>query len=202
MMADIGLPLIVYYGLHTLGAADRLALTAAAGAAGVRLVWEAWRAKHVTWFAAIMLGVFGAGALLTLTGGDPRMILLKDSAGTALIGGVFMLSMVGKTPLTLAAAQAWHPGRSEQLAHLYSTDGRVRRVFRVTTLGWGVGMLGESVMRVPLVYLTPVDVMVGLSTALMVAAMVMLAIWNGVYVTRAARRTPALRILLPGRLRE
>lgn len=51
--------------------------------------------------------------------------------------------------------------------------------------------------RVPLIFLLPVDVMVGLSTALMIAAMAGLAIWNGVYISLAARRTPALSILLP-----
>lgn len=200
-MADIGLPLVAYYGLHAWGAADRVALTAAAGAAGARLLWEVWRGKHITWFAAIMLAVFGAGALLTLTGGDPRTILLKDSAGTALIGAVFLLSLVGLTPLTLAAAQSWHPGRAGQLADLYRTNWHARRIFRFTTLGWGIGLLGESVVRVPLVYLLPVDVMVGLSTALMIAAMVLLVLWNGVYINRAARGTPELRILLPGRRR-
>lgn len=49
------------------------------------------------------------------------------------------------------------------------------------------------------IFLLPVDVMVGLPTALMIAAMAALAIWNGVYISLAARRTPALSILLPAR---
>jgi hypothetical protein len=53
-------------------------------------------------------------------------------------------------------------------------------------------------LRVPLVFLLPVDVMVGLSTALMIAAMAGLAVWNAAYITAAARRAPELSILLPG----
>ena len=197
LIADIGLPLIAYYALHAVGASDRTALTVAAAAAAARLVWDAWRRKQVTWFASIMLAVFGAGAVLTLTGGDPRTILLKDSIGTGLIGLVFLLSLIGRTPFTLAAAQAARPALAERLAGLYREDHRARRVFRVSTLGWGAGLLGESVLRVPLVYLLPIDVMVGLSTVLMITAMAALVVWNGVYLTRAARRAPALRILLP-----
>jgi hypothetical protein len=41
--------------------------------------------------------------------------------------------------------------------------------------------------------------MVGLSTAMMIAAMAGLAVWNAAYITAAARRTPELSILLPAR---
>lgn len=54
-------------------------------------------------------------------------------------------------------------------------------------------------LRVPLVFLLPVDVMVGLSTAMMIAAMAGLAGWNAAYITAAARRTLELSILLPAR---
>ena len=53
-------------------------------------------------------------------------------------------------------------------------------------------------MRIPLVYTLPVDVMVGLSTAMMIAAMLVHTICTGAYVTRAARRVPELEMLLPG----
>jgi hypothetical protein len=36
----------------------------------------------------------------------------------------------------------------------------------------------------------------------MITAMATLVVWNGVYITRAARRTPALQILLPPAFRE
>jgi hypothetical protein len=160
-------------------------------------VWLAVRSRHVTWFAAVMLAVFGAGAALTFTGGDARVLLLKDSATTAMIGAVFLVSLLGERPLTLSAAETWRPAQAQRLAELYRTEPAARRAFRVSALGWGAGLLGESALRVPLVYLLPVDVMVGLSTAMMIAAMAGLAGWNAVYITRAARRTPALSILLP-----
>ena len=56
---------------------------------------------------------------------------------------------------------------------------------------WGAGLLGESLVRVPLVYLVPVDLMVGLSTVMMVCTMAALAGWNILYVLRAAGGTRA-----------
>ena len=105
LACDVGLPLIAYYGLHAFGASDRAALLTATAAAGVRLVWVAARTRHITWFASVMLAVFGAGTALTFTGGDARVLLLKDSATTAMIGAVFLTSLIGERPMTLSAAQ-------------------------------------------------------------------------------------------------
>ena len=149
LLADIALPLVAYYALHAIGVSDRIALTAAAVAAGVRLIAEALLRRRVTWFASIMLVTFGVGAVLTLTGGDPRTILLKDSAGTGLIGVVFLVSLIGPAPFTLAATETWRPDQAAHAARLYRGDRRVRRVFRATTLLWGAGLLGESLCASP-----------------------------------------------------
>lgn len=197
LACDVGLPLLGYYTLRGFGASDWAALLAATAAAGARLAWVAVWTRRITWFAAIMLSLFGAGTALAFVGGDPRVLLLKDSASTAMIGAVFLISLIGEHPLTLSAAQTSRPALAERLAALYRSEPAARRAFRVSALGWGAGLLGESTLRVPLIYLIPVDVMVGLSTAMMIVAMAGLAIWNAAYITRAARRTPALAILLP-----
>jgi hypothetical protein len=201
LACDVGLPLIGYYTLHGLGASDWAALLTATAAAGARLAWVAVRTRRITWFAAVMLAVFGAGTALAFAGGEPRVLLLKDSATTAMIGAVFLISLLGERPLTLSAAQTWRPARAQLLAELYRSEPAARRVFHVSALGWGAGLLGEATLRVPLVYLLPVDLMVGLSTAMMIIAMAGLAIWNAAFITRAARRTPALALLLPARSR-
>ena len=201
LACDVGLPLIGYYTMHGFGASDRAALLTATAAAGVRLVWVAVRTRRITWFAAVMLAVFGAGTALTFTGGDPRMLLLKDSATTAMLGVVFLVSLLGERPFTLSAAQTAKPAQARRLAELYHSEPEARRAFRVSALGWGAGLLGEAALRAPLVYLLPVDLMVGLSTAMMIVAMAGLAIWNATYIIRAARRTPALSVLLPIRAR-
>jgi hypothetical protein len=157
--------------------------------------------RHITWFAAVMLAVFGAGTALAFAGGDPRVLLLKDSATTAMIGAVFLTSLLSERPLTLSAAQTWKPAQAQRLAELYRSEPAARRAFRVSALGWGAGLLGEAALRAPLVYLLPVDLMMGLSTAMMIIAMAGLAIWNVAHITRAARRTPALSVLLPARTR-
>lgn len=198
LVFDIGLPLGAYYTLHALGASDWAALLAATAVAGLRLVVVAVWTRRVSWFAAIMLGLFGVGLALAFVGGEPRFVLLKDSFTTATIGAVFLASLLGEHPMTLAGAQAWKPHQAQALGALYRSEPGARRAFRVSSLGWGLGLVTEAVLRIPLIYLLPVEIAVGASTVLMIIAMVAIAVWNAVYVSRAARRDPALSVLLPG----
>lgn len=195
---DIGLPLVGYYTLHALGASDWAALLAATAAAGVRLVAVAAWTRRVSWFAAVMLAVFGVGLALAFVGGEPRFLLLKDSFTTAMIGAVFLASLLGEHPMTLTGAQTWKPHQAQALDVLYRTEPDARRAFRISALGWGIGLVAEAALRIPLIYLLPLDIAVGVSTALMITAMVAIAVWNAVYITQAARRSPALSVLLPG----
>ena len=52
------------------------------------------------------------------------------------------------------------------MAERYRTEPAVRHGHFVASMVWGVGLLAEALMRVVLVFLLPISVVVGLSTAL------------------------------------
>jgi hypothetical protein len=186
---DVGLPVVAYYALHLLGASDWVALPAGSAVAAFRIVWVALRRRTLNAFATVMLLVYGAGFLLALATGDPRTLLLKTSLVTGAVGVVFLVTAIrGRRPLTLAAMQSFAPAKAAQAQEQYDTDPQVRRGHRLSSLVWGVGLPAEALLRIPLVYLLPVDVAVGATEALLIAALVLLASWNGWYVRRARRR--------------
>jgi hypothetical protein len=191
LLWDVGAPLVAYYALRLLGASEWVALLVATLAAGVRLVWVAVRARQVTWFAAVMLAVFGLGLALAFVGGDARFLLVKDSFGTALVGLVFLASLLGGKPLTLSAFQTSQPWKAREMEEFYRTIPPVRHTFRLSAVVWGVGLLLEAIVRIPLIYLLPIDVMVGVSTAMMVAVIVGLSLWNGWYGARTGPKARA-----------
>lgn len=191
LLLDVGAPLVAYYALRLLGATDWVALLVATLVAGVRLVWVAVRTRQVTWFAALMLAVFGLGLVLAFVDGDPRFLLVTDSFTTALVGLVFLASLLGAKPLTLSAFQTSQPHKAREMEEFYRTLPPVRRTFRVSAVAWGVGLLLLSIVRIPLIYLLPLDVMVGLSTGLLVAVIVGLSIWNGWYGARTGPKARA-----------
>jgi hypothetical protein len=185
---DVGLPLVAYYALHFLGASDWIALLTASCAAGLRIVWAAVRDRRLNLFAVVMLVVFGVGLALAFVGGDPRFLLLKDSFVTGAVGLTFVVTSLLGRPLTFAAMQSFSPSRAESLAQRYRDDPRVRHGYRLTSWVWGIGLLLEAALRVPLVFLLPIDVMVAVSQAMMIAAFALLIAWTSWYVRRATAR--------------
>jgi hypothetical protein len=190
---DVGLPVATYYTLHLLGASDWVALLASSLVAGLRIVVGAVRTRTLNPFAAVMLLVFGIGLVLTFVSGDPRFLLVKESFVTGAVGLTFLVTAIrGRRPLTLAAQQSWMPDKSDELAAEYRTDPDVRRGHRYVSMVWGVTLLVEAALRVPLVYLLPPSVMVGVSTAMAVLAFGGLAVWTGRYTARARQSDPTL----------
>jgi hypothetical protein len=184
---DVGLPVLTYYALHLLGATDWVALLAATGVAGLRIGWDALRHRRLNQFAVVMLLIYGIGLVLALATGDPRALLLKSSLVTGAVGAVFLITaIIGRRPLTLSALQSFQPARAEKFTEAYRTDPDVRRGFRLTSTVWGVGLLAEALLRLPIVYLLPIDIGYGLSEALFVAAFVILIGWTAWYMRRGA----------------
>lgn len=188
---DVGLPVLGYYALHLAGASDFVALLAATGLAGVRIVWVAVRERALNPFATVMLVVFGIGLVLALVSGDPRFLLLKNSIVTGAIGLVFVGTTLWGTPLTLAASQSFQPARKAELRHEYETNPHVRHGHRLSSTVWGVGLILDALVRVPLVFLLPIDVMVGLGEVMSIAVIGGLLAWNIWYVRRATARREA-----------
>jgi hypothetical protein len=184
---DVGLPVLTYYALHLLGATDWVALLAATAVAGLRIGWDAVRHRRLNQFSVVMLLIYGIGLVLALVTGDPRALLLKSSLVTAAVGAVFLATaVIGRRPLSLSALQSFQPDKAELFAERYRSDPDVRHGFRLTSTVWGVGLLAEALLRLPLVYLLPIDIGYGASEALFVAAFVVLIGWTVWYMRRGA----------------
>lgn len=180
---DVGLPVAAYYALHLLGYSDFVALLVAALAAALRIVWVAVRERTLNQFAGVMLVIFGLGLLLSLVSGDPRFLLLKGSIISGAIGIVF-LALRSTRPLTLAAQMSQQPAHAKELEEEFRTQPAVRAGHKRASTVWGVGLLAEAVLRIPLIYLLPVDIMVGLSTAMQIAVIGLLIVWTARFTKR------------------
>jgi hypothetical protein len=175
---DVGLPLAAYYVLHLAGATDWAALLAATGAAACRLLWTAFKGRSLNPFAMLMMIVFGLGLGLTFLTGDPRFLLLKDSVITGSIGISFLaLSALGH-PLTLDAAKTWSPQRAGDMDREFHNNPAVHRWHLKISAVWGAVLIVEASARAVLVYLLPIDVMVGVSAALAVTVFAALIAWT------------------------
>ncbi len=90
VLKDIAPPLLAYYGLRAAGASEYVALLSATVLAGVKVLYEAIKARRLDPFAGYLMLSFGMSLVVGLETSDPSLIL----AGNTLVngtGGLFLL---------------------------------------------------------------------------------------------------------------
>jgi hypothetical protein len=184
MVYDVVPSVATYYGLRILGADPYLALLGATAVAALRLLYVLWTDHTFDRFAAFMVVIFAIGLALSFVTGDPRFLLMKDSVTTAVSGLIFGVSWLLGRPLMLTAVQrfgARSDAEAREMEDWWRTDVVFRHMIAVMSGAWCLGLIGEAAVRVPLIYLLPIDVMAGLSTVLSVAVLGGLFVWTQWY---------------------
>jgi hypothetical protein len=188
LLWDAGLPLAAYYGLRLAGQSETVALLAGAVLAALRIGWVAARHRKFDGVAALLTAVLAVGLVLSSVSGDARFLLVKESFGTA-AAAVVLLVTARRDPLILVAVRA---GSNEQkraeIDRLCAHVPEFRRSFVLMSVVWGIALLAEAALRVPLVYLLSADVVAGLSVVLLLAVIGLLSAWTAWYAGRVQNR--------------
>jgi hypothetical protein len=185
----IGGPIAVFYLLRGVGVSDLAALAAGAVlpalGAGYTLV-----AKHrADTVSVLMLATMALALLTSVITHSPRFLLAKDGIMTALWGLWFLLSARGQRPAALIFARPLmehmklFAGRSWDL--LWDTEPRFSRIWRVTSVMWGVALLIDAAVRVVISYTLPVDAVPGIGGFLYPVTFVILQVAGTVYFSHA-----------------
>ncbi|MFI9509634.1 VC0807 family protein [Nocardia sp. NPDC052566] len=194
IIRDIALPLGAYYGLSELGYSDFAALLGGTLVGGALMAVDIIRSRRLEPFAVIMAGVFAFGLISSLITGDARLMIVKESFGTVIIGAAFLIGTMAGKPLTYLSARkvmAAEPAKLAAFEERYRTTPAMRRNFARLGILWGVVLLAEAAVRVVLAFQLPVHTMAWLSSVLMVAVMVPMIMLSAVLSKRMNRTTPA-----------
>jgi hypothetical protein len=140
--------------------------------------------------ASFMTVMMLLGAGISLIHGGERFLLAREALVTAAAGIGFLASARSQRPLTLVFARPLMESRFPRHGSGVSWDllwarlPRFRRVWRVTTVLWGVGTLLDAVGRVAIAYTLPVDLVPALSTAFYaITSLVLMVITNVYFIT-------------------
>jgi len=87
--------------------------------------------------------------------------------------------------------QEGDPARAAEFEQKWSDLPGFRRNFRIMSAIWGAGLLFDAVARIPLVLALSTSAAVTASTALFIATMVLLSLWNVRFVKRIQARAAA-----------
>ncbi|QFY13117.1 DUF3159 domain-containing protein [Nonomuraea phyllanthi] len=191
VLADVGLPVAVYYACRIAGLDQLPALLLGGLAALLRTAVVAVRLRRFNGLATLVAAGFGVAVLLAELTGDPRLVLAKESVVSGLLGLLLLGSCLVGHPLMYALMRRLNAEDHDKLAeweHMWQVRPEFRRVFTVITLVWGAGALAEALVRLPLIYGLPLDVMAGVSTALQLGTIAVLMGWTLLYRKRRADR--------------
>jgi intracellular septation protein A len=187
VLLDVLLPIGAYFGLVSCGLTPAWALAASAGIAVVALGVRWVRAREVSTLGVLVLVRFVLGLLVALLTGDARFVLVKDYVVTFVIALAALATLGLDRPFIARIRRDLSPD-PERFDDEWARNAAFRRVHRRLTALWVVGLVGEVVVAVVIVYTTPLAVAVVVTGVLTPAVLLTLI---AVTQVRAGRATAA-----------
>jgi hypothetical protein len=155
---DLVGPLLVFQLCRRVGVAEVWSLVIAGVLPAVGVVVEWVRFRTVQAMGVVVLGGLALGVGFALISDDPKVVLLKDVAITAVFGAACLVSLTLRRPLIFHFVQAFYggPHTSEgiELDQDYDRYREVRRFWRVGTAVWGTVSLAQATARVVVIQTT------------------------------------------------
>ncbi|GAS95881.1 uncharacterized protein RMCC_2847 [Mycolicibacterium canariasense] len=185
MLLDIAPPLVGYYGLRALGVSEYIALLTATVLAGIKVGYDAIKARRLDPFAGYLMLNFGLSLAVGLATSDARMLMVGDT----LVGGIGALIFLGSCvigkPLTQVVAERVQPddGSPEPGEAAFK-----HRVHVLLSAIWGVGLLIGMLVSLGIIFSFSVDVGKGVNTAVSLALTGVLILVTIVIAKRAGAR--------------
>ncbi|MFD4575511.1 VC0807 family protein [Streptomyces sp. NPDC058417] len=188
VLVDLAAPIGLYYGLTAAGVDDLIALTAGAVVPAVATLWRFARTRRIDVLGVFVTTMLVLSLVVSAVGGSARLLLVRDGWLTGVAGLGFLVSLRGRRPLAFGFSRRLLERRSKggrDWDELWEENARFRRIWRVTTVIWGIGLLVDSGVRTLMAYTLPVHLVPALNGAQYgVFTLLMLVIVN-IYHARA-----------------
>lgn len=181
---DIAAPIALYYGLRAAGLSSLAALAIGAVIPAASAAWVLLRQRRANMVALLVLGTMAASLIISVISHSPRFLLAKDGLITS-VWGIWFLASLGARLAAFLFARPLMEGRRVFAVRdwdaLWDAEPRFRRIWRVSTVIWGLALLADAVIRVVMAYTLPVDVVPALGGALYPVTFVVIQIITNIY---------------------
>ncbi|WP_245839811.1 VC0807 family protein [Mycobacterium aquaticum] len=191
ILLDVAPPLLAYYGLRAAGVSEYVALLTATVLAGIKVSYDAIKARRLDPFAGYLMLNFGLSLAVGLATSDARMLMV----GNTLVGGIGAVVFLGScfigTPLTQIVAE-----RVGVISDANPEPGEAefkRRVNVSLSAMWGIGLLVGTLISLAIIFSLSVDVANGVNTVVSLAFTALLMVVTIVMAKRARARWDDLR---------
>jgi len=179
---NAAVPLACYLVMRRIvGSSELTALLVATGFPVLKSGYDLTRRRELDPVAVLVLLGLATSIAAVLIGGDPHLLLIRESFFTGAFGIVCLASLAFRRPIMFYFARHFMAGGDLQRRR--EIDARwqypaVRHAHRLVTLVWGLVFTGEFGVRVLMVYTLPAAVVLGVSPVLFGGATIVLVIWT------------------------
>jgi hypothetical protein len=194
-------PLTVYYVVRHHVSSDQRALIIAGFFPAAWIVFQ-WirgrvggRGNSLDPIGAIVLFGFVVGVSVSeLLHGNAFVLKVRDSAFTVTFGVACLISLLAKRPMMFHIGKAMSAGddprRQAAYDELWDID-QAKRVFRIITVVWAIGLIVEASLRIVLAALLSTGVFLAVSPVIAFVSFGGLGVFTGVYSARSRKRGEA-----------
>lgn len=192
LVLDVGAPIGLYYGLRAAGLSNLVALGAGAIVPAVGVVIQLITRRRLDGVGGVVVISVLTTIALSLITDSPRFLLARDGFITALWGLWFLATLRARwarQPAAFALARPLMEGRrpfgTASWDEVWAREPAFQKIWRVSTIIWGAGLLADAVLRVLMSYTLPVGVVPGLGGALWPVTFIVIQVVTNVYYHRA-----------------
>ncbi|WP_312857328.1 VC0807 family protein [Neobacillus endophyticus] len=146
-------------------------------------------------FGLFMLTGFILSLLAFMLGGNERLILLRESLVTGLLGCIFIGSLFFSKPLIYHFAIRFSVNNQDDMKGEFAKNWELpyfRFVIRIMTVIWGITLLGEAIIKTILVYELSIPAFLAVSQVVFYGAIGVAILWTILYRRYAKKRLDLL----------
>ena len=128
---------------------------------------------------------------ILLFGGNPKILLIRESFFTVMFGIACFVSLLLPRPLMFYVGRQLMAGKDPVRVAEFNAQWQVpytRFVHRLITSVWGIAYVSEFIMRVILVYTLPSVLVLAISPILGTGTYIATFAWTFAYIRYATRR--------------
>lgn len=185
ILANIGLPLGLYYTLRAFGVTVYIAQIICTVIPAAFALRSLVRERRADGLAIYMTTMMLLSLVVSFISGSVRFLLAREGWLTGVTGLWFIASVWAARPLAYLYSRPMIEGRTSPAGYswddLWERLPRFRRIWRVASVAWGVGLLADAGLRVVMAYTLPVDEVPALGTLLYVVTSAVLIVVTNIY---------------------
>jgi len=154
-------------------------------------VFSIWLRRRIDIIGAIVLVGIMVSIVALLVGGSPRLFLIRESFVTGAVGLLALTSLAWRRPLLFYIGRQFSAGADHDAIERFNALWQLqpaRRTFRVLTIVWALGWLGEFALRVLMVLTLSTEQVLAISPFVFNGITLGLVAWTLAYVRRQRAR--------------